>query len=712
MTRALLILLLIIFSFPALAQMNDTSKIALREVVVAGEKLAMQRRGDKMVVNISGNRLLATAANAIDILRKLPGIEVNGDGTIQMSGRITPSIFIDGKPVPMSAEELQNYLASLPPNTIESIELINNPSSRYDGEHKGIIDIRLKKDQTLGWQGNAAINMQQHAYNQTESSLSLSYKTKKVAYSTRLGYVRGKTIRTYEALQHLANTNIQATNTRTVTGNNNINLQFGVEYNLKKDQLLGLTVRTYQQDQDIYSFNTLHTRDKTAENLLSEIHSHNNFGPKQHTYAFNLNYTLKVRKTLLEVFGSVVKINNRQHEDIRNIHAFTDELWQHWNTALKNDILIRMAQADFTRNISKGKLGAGAKFAFTSTRNDLRYDTLTTEKGFVLDSSRTNNFQYDEYISAAYISYENTLNKISYNISLRTEHTHSKANAVTQSQVTKRDYLKWLPSFSLTYAINTGQQVLLSYSRRMTRPNFSQLNPFRFYFSPLNYWVGNPYLLPSTTDMLSLAYTRGPFNVNLFAGRESDPMTRYPEYDSVTNILQYLGKNLPHNDFAGIEISFPLTVTPWWKMNHNIRGAYKKELMPYHEVNYEIPIYDYTVSGSQVFTLPREITFDISYYYRSLSGNGLYVWRPVGNVDLSLRKNWLNGKLNTRINYYDIFNTYRIKFIFREKQIIDNELQHWFGIQRVAFSVNYSFGRSTHKGKQQRKNEEENRAGM
>lgn len=712
MTRALLIFLLIIFSIPALAQVNDTTRIALREVIVAGEKLAMQRRTDRMIVNVSGNRLLATATNAIDILKKLPGVEVNGDGAIQMSGRITPSIFIDGKPAPMSQEELQNFLASLQPDMIASIELISNPSARYDGEHKGIIDIRLKKDQTLGWQGNASINMQQHAYNQTESSLSLAYKAKKIAYSARIGYIKGTTIRKYEALQHLANTNIQATNTRTVTGNNNINLQFGAEYSIKKDQQLGVTVRTYQQDQDVYSFNTLHTRDKTAKDLLSEIHSLNNFGPKQHTYALNLNYTLRAGKNLLEVFSSLVKIGNRQNEDIRNSDAFTEQIQQYWKTALKNDILIRMAQADFTRNVGKGKLGAGAKFALTGTRNDLRYDTLNTEKAFVLDSGRTNNFRYDEYISAAYLSYENALNKISYSISLRAEHTHSEANAVTQNQMTKRDYLKWLPAFSLTYAINTGQQLHLSYSRRMTRPNFSQLNPFRFYFSPLNYWVGNPYLLPSTTDMLSIAYTRGSFNVSLLAGRESDPMTRYPEYDSATNILQYLGKNLPHNDFAGVEISFPLSVTPWWKMNHNIRGAYKKELTPYHNVNYDIAVTDFTVSGSQVFILPREVTFDISYYYRSLSGNGLYIWRPVGNVDLSLRKNWLKGKLTTKINYYDIFDTYRIKFIFREKQIIDNELQHWFGIQRVALNVNYSFGRSTHKGRQQRKNEEEGRAGM
>lgn len=684
----------------------------LNEVIVSGGKPPFQRLADKLVLNISGNRLFAGAVNTYDILKKVPGVEVTADGAIQMAGGVTPAIFIDGKLMPMSPEELQTYLSGLSSDMIASIELIANPSGKYGGEYKGLIDIRLKRDMTLGWKGNANVSFQQNNYSLADNNLSLTYKTRKLAYTARLGYTTGTRIRRYEALQHQASTNIMTTHTEWPTGNNNINLQLGVDYSLKDGQQLELVLRTYQQDQDVNFHNTLHTTDATARKVVSNTNTRNNFSPRQHNYTVQLNYTARLGATRLEMQGAMLKIGNRQNEDIQTRRTSTGHLLDHWKTALQNDIMIRMAQADLSRDLGKGKLGAGARFAFTTTKNDLHYDTLNTANIFVPDSGRTNNFQYDEYITAAYLSYEGTANKLNYAISLRVEHTHSIANAVTLHQVNKQDYLKWLPAFSFTYAPGENRQLNLSYSRRITRPGFDQLNPFRFYISPLNYFIGNPDLQPSTTSMLSLAYTQTAFNVSLYAGRESDVMTRYPEYDSVTNILEYLGKNLPYKNFAGIEVSIPLSVNKWWRMSHNIRGYYKKELMPYHDVTYAIPVMDYTISGSQVFTIPHDIIFDISYTYRSISGNSLYIAKPAGSLDLGLQKNWLKGKISSRINFYDIFDTNKVWFIFREKRIIDNELHHWFGNRKLAVTLGYNFGTSTHKARQRNKNDEEIRAEM
>ncbi|MGN7720539.1 TonB-dependent receptor domain-containing protein [Chitinophaga sp. 22620] len=679
-------------------------------VTVTGERAAMQMQGDKLVVNISGNKLFNASTNAFDILKKLPNLEVGADGAILMAGRVAPGVFIDGKPSPMSPEELQNYLASLSPSMISSIEVISNPSGRYDGEHKGIIDIRLKRDQTLGWQGTATLSLQQNQYTLNENNLAVTYKTKKLAYTARLGYTTGNTVRHYDALQHQANTNIMTTNTRWLTGNNNPSIQLGADYNIHKDHKLELLLRTYQVRRDLALLNTLDITDASGEKPVSFTNSDNYSSPRQDNYAANLNYSGRLGKTQLDVLGSLVKIMNRQDEDIRNRDAFTGNLKDHWKTILKNDILIRALQADLTRNAGKGKLSAGAKFALSATENDLRYDTLNTAGEFVLDNGRTNSFRYDEYITAGYAAYEGSISKFGYTASLRVENTHSVANSYTEKQVTKRNYLAWLPSLSLTYAFHTNEQLNLSFSRRVTRPNFAQLNPFRMYISPLNYFIGNPFLQPSTTTQLSLTYSLRSLSVALRAGRESDPMTRYPEYDSVTNILQYLGTNLPYNDFAGIEVSFPVTVSKWWRMNHNIRGGYKKEQTPYHGVTYAIPITDYSVSGSQVFTLPAAVTLDVSYFYKSRSGSGLYIHRPLSSVDIGLQKTWLKGKLNSKLNVYDIFDDYRVKYIFREKQILNNELQHWFGNRRVVAALTFNFGSSTHKTKQSSRSDEENRA--
>ncbi|MBO9154798.1 TonB-dependent receptor domain-containing protein [Chitinophaga sp. GCM10012297] len=682
----------------------------LNEVTVTGERAALQRQGDKLTVNISGNRLFNASANALDIFKKLPGLEVGADGAILMAGRVAPAVFIDGKPSPMSPEELQNYLASLTPAVISSIEVISNPSARYDGEHKGIIDIRLKRDQALGWQGTATAGLQQNRYALSENQFSLAYKTKKVAYTARAGYTGGNTIRRYGALQHLANTNIMTTRTGWKMGNNNVNLQLGADYKIHENHRVEALFRTYHLNRDVLLLNTLYTTDAAAEKLVFNTSSVNLSAPKQHNYAGNLNYSGRFGKTQLELVSSVVKIVNRQSEDIQNKDLVTGRLEEYWKTVLKNDILIRTAQLDFMRNTGKGKLTAGVKFAFTTTQNDIRYDTLAVAGDFVPDSARSNHFRYDEYIAAAYAGYEGSFKKLQYNLSLRAENTRSIANAYTEKSVTERNYLTWLPSLSLTYVFQPSRQLNLSFSRRITRPNFAQLNPFRVYFSPLNYFIGNPFLKASTTTMLSLSFAINTFNITVQAGRENDPLTRYPEYDSTTNILQYLGRNLSYNDFAAAEINFPVQVAKWWRMNYNVRGSYKKEPTPYHGVTYTIPITDYSLWGSQVFSLPRAFTFDISYVYKSRSGNGLYRIRPYGKVDLGLQRSWLNGKLNTKINVFDIFDTYRSYYIFREKQILNNELNHWFGNRKLAVNITYSFGRSTHKTRQSDRSEEENRA--
>lgn len=700
---------LFLFCFAGKAQEGKT----LKEVTVTGTKQpGVQRQAGATVVNIPGNPLFKTAANTLDILKKLPGLEVSGDGSLLMQGRITPAIFVDGKPLVMSAEELQNYLLTLTPDMIASIELITNPASQYDGTYKGIINIKLKPDQTMGLKGNLTTNVQQNAYRLADNNFLLTYKSKKFAYTARLGYTTGTTIRKYEALQHQASTNIMATHTKTLTGNNNFNYQLGMDYTLKKDQRLEVLFRTYNINRTLNSYNTLHTTDSSAKLIVSNTSSDNNTELTQNNYAANLNYIARLGNKQLQVLTSLVKVSNRQWEDIQNTNTITNQRFDYWKTALKNDVLIRTAQADLSGEWAKGKWSTGAKFAYYTTKNDLHYDTLNTSDAFVTDSSRTNNFTYDEYISAAYAVYEKKINKLHVNAGLRLEHTHSIANAITQKEITKRDYLIWLPSVDVTYELKKNRQLHFSITRRITRPSFAQLNPFRFYFSPLNYWVGNPYLLPSVTNALNASYSQRSFTVSITMGRETDPMTRYPEYNPTTNILQYLGRNLPYNDFANLETSIPIIVNKWWRMNHNIGGYYKREQTPYHNVTWRIPITYFSITGNQVFTFPKAFTFDIYYMYTSPGGDGLYTGKYISNIDLSLQRTWLKGKLNTRINYYDLLNTYRVTRIFREKSIINNRLSHWLGVQRLAITLSYSFGASTYKAKQTGKNEEENRAGF
>jgi len=681
----------------------------LQSVIVVGEKSAIQYRSDKMILQVAGNSLYKTASNVFDVVRKAPGVSENPDGTLLVSGRNTPVIFIDGKPVPMSAEEQQNYLNSLSPDLVESIDIISNPSSRYDAQYKAIIDIKLRRDQSLGWQGNISSNYRQNDYAAFDNNGQLTFKTKKWLYTLRSGYLEGDVPYEYKALQHQANTNYMATNTVRKTGLHNFNAQLAVEYVIKKNQVIEISGKTYQSDRDMYAFNTLHFTDSTRNKTVGLTQSVNQATPYQQSNAININYDGRFGGQRLNVFGSFTKIGNRQKEDIQNTDQLAGTLMSYWKTTLQNDVQLRTLQADYSNQLQKGTLELGGKFAFITTRNNLRYDTLNGSGYFVPDAGRTNQFLYDEYIGAAYVSYERKWDDYTVKLSLRTEYTHTKANAITMGSIERRRYLTWLPGASFSYAINPNRRINIAFTRRITRPNFDQLNPFRFYFSPLNYWVGNPFLQPSVTNLLNIAYNNKSFLLSFSIGREDDPMSRYPEYNRVTNELLYLGRNLPYRDFASIESGYGFAITKWWKTNHTVGVYYNKEQTPYFGVTYAIGIIDYTINGSQVFSLPKGYTADLSYYYKSKSGNGLYTGKPVASVNIGVQKNWLGGKLNTKLNFYDLFNTNLVRWEFREKAIIDNRFSHWSGNQRLVLTAAFSFGRSSYKTKQARTTDEEKR---
>ncbi|MFD2582790.1 TonB-dependent receptor domain-containing protein [Pedobacter vanadiisoli] len=680
----------------------------LNEVTIVGGVPAFSSKQGQITVGIANNILFKSAPNLLEVFRKLPGLQVNQDGTMQLASRATPTLFVDGRPVNMGNDEIFTYLSNLSPDMVESIDIINQPSSKYDGEYQGIIDVKLKKNLALGLRGSYNAQLQQNNYSLFDQNLSLIFKTARFTYDLKLGQTLGSSFYKYYALQYLPNTNGLTTDTRTVTNNRNFNAQARLTYEIKNGQTVEAFLRSYQIRRNAVSGSQLVTQTADLKQNIAHVKSDNDAHPKQYNYAGGINYDAKFKNSEFHIVTSLAQIDNRQTEDIQSRNVFNSELQNYWITNSANNITIRAAQADYMQNIGKGKLEFGGKLTNNSTDNNLRYDTLGNT-GFILDPKRSNQFDYHEYIHAAYVSFNSQWNKINYSLSLRIENTRTLANSITTGTVTERKYLKWLPSINLTYNVNDADQISLSYSRRLTRPTFAALNPFRFYYSPRHYWIGNPYLQPSTTNLISLSYNKKVMNIALNAGRETDVITRYPEYNPTTNELIFLGRNIPYRNFANLTVSSPVKINKWWRMNHNIVFSYNRELMPYFDQTYKIAVYDYKINGSQVFTLKNWL-LDISYLYESKSGNGLYIFAPVYGIDFGLQKAWFKNKLNTKIVLYDAFDNIKRRFIFREKSMINNDFYHYFASNKLAFSLTYNFGNSTYKAKENKRNEDENRA--
>ncbi|MBO6185230.1 MAG: TonB-dependent receptor [Chryseobacterium sp.] len=686
------------------------SLATISEVIIQSSRKDVKLNQGNIVMNISGNKDFKTSTNILEVLRKTPGVTVDSEDGIFIGGRISPAIFINGKPVVMSAQELQIYLRSLSPDMVESLEVNTNPSSKYDAEFKGIIDIKLKKNTNLGWIGNYIGNTSINKFNYKENSLNLSYNAQKISYNVQLGYNNGISIYRYRALQRLANTNVMRTETYQKDDAEIYTAQMGIDYKLNDKNRFGVNVRANFRESERIRLGSLYTVNKDETQLIFNTESKNPINYIQDNYGITADYSFQYKNFKLSFLGNYLSVKNKQEDDFLNNDKPTSELLSYWKSDLLNKIDIYAGQVDVSQKIGDATFDAGLKLSDTKTNNMIRYDTLSVNQQFVFDPTRSNQFSYKEKIFAGYLTYSQKFNKLQINAGLRFENTQSISNAVTVDSVVSRNYLKWLPSFSASYAFNKSSELSFSYSRKLTRPVFSQLNPFRFYYSPLNYWIGNPYLQPSFTNQIKATYRYKNWVTAFTIGKETDVMTRYPIYNPETNVLEFLGTNLPYRNFASLEISFPIKITKWWNINTQIAGYYNHEFRPYLDEVFALKIYNYEMRLNQVFSLSKGYTINLFSNYESKTGNSLYIIKPRYTIDISIQKAWLDNKLNTKISFNNVFDSYDQRLEFRHKQIMDTQFTHWWDTQKLILSLSYNFGKSKYQTKNIQKTEEENRA--
>ncbi|MCQ9640444.1 TonB-dependent receptor [Chryseobacterium sp. WG14] len=682
----------------------------ISEVIIQSASRNLKLNNGNIVMAVSGNKDFKTSTNLLEVLRKTPGVSVDQENGIFIGGRLTPAIFIDGKPVVMINQELQAYLRSLSPEMVESIEVNSNPSSKYDAEFKGIIDIKLKKNTNLGWKGSYNGNLYVNKFSFRENSLNLTYNTEKIAYNLQAGYTDGISRYHYQALQRLANTNIMRTDTDQEDTGTVYSIQAGADFRLNDKNRASVNLRGNFRENDRIRSGSLYTTDKSETKLVSHTESENPIAYSQDNYGITASYSFQNKGFKIDLLGNYLSVKNKQQDDFINRNKGSSELLSYWKSDLFNEIGIYTGQIDASQKIGNADIEAGIKYSQSDTNNNIRYDTLSVAGQFTFDPARSNIFSYKEKIWAGYLAYRQKFGKLQINAGIRFENTNSISNAVTVDSIVSRNYLEWLPSFSASYTIDTSNELSFSYSRKITRPVFSQLYPFRFYFSPLNYWIGNPYLLPSFTSQIKATYRHKNWITSFTIGKEKDVMTRYPLYNPETNVLEYLGTNLPYRKFAALETSFPVKINKWWTVTSQFAGYYNDEFRPYLDEVFALKIYNYEIRLNQVFTLPKGYTITLFANYESKTGNSLYIIKPRYTVDLSVQKFWLNNKLNTKIGYNNILDSYDQRLEFRHKQIMDNRFTHWWDSSRFFLSLSYNFGSSKYQNKEIQKTEEENRA--
>ncbi len=638
----------------------------LKGVSIVAQKPLIEHKIDRTVLNVE-NSVLAAGNSALEILQKAPGVTLDKDDNISLKGKQGVTVMIDGKLTYLSSAQLATLLRSTDGNSIQSIEIITNPSAKYDAAgNSGIINIKMKKNKSSGTNGSVILGAGYGAYPRTSESLTLNHKEGKFNFFGSYNHGDRDWYNELDIDRVVGSSNNttffnQKTFIKQISYHNNY--RFGTDYDITKKHTIGFVVNGYFNGENNNNIaNTLIGAREGVTDSLQKTYS--NLHQTYKNFAFNLNDRLQLDTSGQELAIDLdySKFNNNNIAQYNTDFFLSDGNIQRTPLSLRNQtpsvISIKTGKADYTKNIKKiGKLEAGIKLSDVQTDNDLQAQKLFGSSGYLNDTARTNRFVYTEKISAAYINLSHTFKKLSVQVGLRAENTHSNGNLITTNQVVDRNYLNFFPSLFLQESINAKNDVGFTYSRRIDRPSYDNLNPFVYYLDQYTYSQGNPFLKPQYTQSFELNYTYNKtINVSLGYSRTTDVITEVIKTVNKASFDTQL--NLQTQNAYSLNINAPFTFTKWWTGNLNFNGFYlgfKSDSLLGGNLSRGKAAFQ--AKALQTFSFGKGFKAELSSDYQSPLVYGVFNIRPQYAIDGGLSKSFANKKANVKLSVSDIFNT-------------------------------------------------------
>ncbi len=711
-------------TIPAISMKEDVK--VLQEIVVASTKPFIEQEIDRTIINVE-NSIVSSGSSAFEVLEKAPGVTIDRQNDqIQLKGKSGVIVMIDGKQTYLSGQDVANLLKSTSSENIEKIEIITNPSSKYDAAgNTGIINIRMKKNKNFGTNGTATLGAGYGKYRKANGNLMLNHRAGKVNAFGNYGYIDNKSFQESTINRVIpfegTNTYFDQTSFRPNQFNGN-KLRGGIDYFITPKSTIGLLVTGFSNvwaqsnglNESVISDENgnvllrpstwVDVKD-TRTNLTGNLNYKYSFNEKGQEITFDADYSRYVSESnnaLVTTYTGADFSISRPTDQVRNYMPSTIDIF-----AFKSD---------YTLPLDNGsKLEMGVKSSQIQSDNNLIFENFL-ENAWEYDENRSNHFKYNESIHAAYINFATELSKkTKVQMGLRAEQTSSKGNSVTLNQVVKREYLNLFPTLFVSHQLDSSNTLNLSYSRRIDRPNYQDLNPFIFYLDPYTYQVGNPYLQPQFTHSLQLTHIfRNKFNTSLSYSRTTDAIvSEVPGQIAEENITFVTTKNLATQDNANLTFSFPVKVRNWWNLQANLTGNYVKYSSPYLEGQFEQEALSYNMYVNNSFTLGNGFTGEISGWYNSASVYGFFESQPMGAFSLGIQKSMLDKKLTIKANINDPLWINKFRGSTQYQDIDIKILSKWES--RVArVTLTYKFGNQNVKGARQRATStetERNRAG-
>ncbi len=689
----------------------------LSAVVVTSKKPFIEQQIDKTVVNVQAD-INAIGSSAFEILQKAPGINITGEDVINMSGKAGVNVMIDGRPTQMGSKELANFLRSMPGSSIEKIELITNPSSRFDAQgNAGIINIRLKKNRIKGTNGNVGAGYTQSTHYRSNASFSINRRAGKINSffninaDNNLQHTNGFINRNVDvngATKNFYNATVDKDRSK------RYNLRTGIDFFANKKSTFGFLFNT---DANQNPFNTPGNTAISSNAILdSSLATTNDNVYKNRRYNTNLNYKFE------DTTGNELNIDaDYTYFKNTNLTNLTTSYLDRNNTKYNftaNDldvattINIYAIKADYSRQLKKlnAKIETGVKASNVNTDNNLFATTLA---GNIMkaDTGRSNIFSYKENIYAAYFNFGQQVKKFEYQVGLRAENSIVKGRStdLRKTSINNPDtnYTNLFPTAFVSYKVNDKNRVALSYSKRINRPDYQSLNPFETIYDIYTSEKGNPFLKPQYSNNTEFKYTyRDAISISLGYNHTKDySQTISQQKGQLTSATQ---DNIGTLDNGYVNISAPLPIAKWWEGYVNITGFinHYKGMLPDGILNKKVLGMNYYIQ--QNFKPGKGWTLQLSSWFNAATTEAIFKAKSLGSLDFGIKKTILKSRASVNLAVNDIFNTQRWSQTVQFANQNFTYQRKWES-RGVRLQLNYSFGKTKFSARERETNADGNR---
>ena len=698
----------------------ETNPRSLKEVVIqsSGNKPLIKIDGRKMIYNIEKS-ITGQGTNALEALKKTPGIIVNQDNSITLNGSSAALVMINGRQTYLQSEELAQLLKTMSASDLKSIEVIKNPSAEYDAAGTGgIVNLVLKKSVAEGFNGSINNGLAYGRSLKQNTNLNLNYRKGKFNLFGGYNHNLGHFAMDYDN-DRTTNGKIYLNANHDIDKRRNIGSTVGADYEIDTTKTLGIVMNANFSNGGGIIFPTTDIYDQATNQLLQQLRSESSYpAQRANRYNANLNYRYKGSKgTSLDIdadygiFDAATK-----NLSTNSLYSPDGTLLSSNNFLVANsrDIKLYAVKADYGFPIGKGKVLAGAKFSEVSADNVFNQYDMNKELP-VLDINLSNTFNYKEQITAGYLKYEMPIgDQFNFDLGLRLENTHSEGDLQTSAGSSVlptsvvRNYLDAFPTASFTYKTTESGTYNLSFSRRIDRPAYNNLNPFSYPVDELSYWKGNPFLKPQYANTLALQYSHKKTTIATSYTRTNDISSSITEVFE-DNLIYMVPRNIGLQNNLNLTVTQQLALAKWWNLTLTGIGYRLENKVGTAEYgNFNRSRFAGTLNVQQTFNLPAGITGELASVVNSKNISGLNTYiRGNSQVDLGFQKNLMKDKATLRLAATDVFRSNKI----RTDTQLNNLLLHttYVGESRqIRLNFSYRFGNHKIKAKDSRESGLEN----